>query len=254
MKTSTKLLLGFAIVSFLTIALLMILAKSNLISRTEYKKEMKLSGVSIDRILVENLTTDHIEMGDNFEWIIDPSSTQVMVTGDKAVVSKLEISDSGQFRIKTGPVGNRDYGLVTVNVGTKNLKKLKLSGNGNARISATSAFALDDLNVIVNGNARCELNVDSPRMKISCNGNGKLTLLGAAESINADVNGNGKLYLEDLSVKAVTVYVSGNGRYYGGAVETISGTASGNGKIEIKDASERNNVSTSGNGRFTINR
>jgi len=256
MKTSNKLLLVFALAAFLSTASVMLYAKSQMISKDEYQKELKLSGEFIERELTENFTTEEIEMGDNFQWVIDPNSTKVVVSGDETLVSKLEVSDSKRYRLRTGGVDYSmvDYDMVTVTVGIKNLKEIKIEGNGNAYISATSPIDLEFIDLRMNGNARCKLDATSPEMNVSSNGNGKLTLNGQAQAINAHINGNGRIYAEDFSVKNVEVRVSGNGKFYGGEVESITGNGSGNATIEVKEASQKNRVSTSGNARFTINR
>jgi len=256
MKTSNKLLLILALAGFLSTFSVMLYAKSKMITKDEYREQLKLSGKIVDRVLLENLTTNDIEMGDNFQWIIDPNSTKVVVSGDQALVSKLEVADSGQFRIRTGGVDYHmvDEDFVTVTVGTKNLKEMKIEGEGNASITAQGPLSLDDVYLGLRGNSRCNLEVDSPQMEIISQGNARITLTGQTESIHADVSGNGRLNLEELSVIDVVISASGNGKYYGGHVESISGNGSGNALIKIESAPNKSNVSTSGNAKFTINR
>ena len=256
MKTSNKLLLVFALAAFLSSASLMMYAKSQMISKDEYREQIKLSGNTIERVLHENLTTDDIEMGDNFNWTLDPNSTQVIVTGDESIVKKLTISDKGQFQIRTGENGyySNDYEKVFVSVGIMNLSKIRIDGNGNARISATEPLNLTELDVQLNGNSKCTLEITTGDIKINANGNARLTLKGSSDNINAHASGNGRIYAEEITTNEVKANASGNAGFYGGVVENISGSASGNAKIEVKDTKGTSNVSTSGNARFTINR
>jgi len=256
MKTSNKLLLVLALAAFLSTASVMLYAKSQMITVEEYRKELKLSGKLIDRELAADFTSEEIEMGDNFQWVIDPSSTKITVSGDEALVAKLKVSDSGRYHLRTSGVDYQliENDLVTVTVGIKNLNKITIYGNGNAKISALSPLSMDHVELKMNGNSKSNLNISTAQPIVSCNGNAKVTLEGQADSINARINGNGRLYAEDFLVKEVEVSAGGNGKFYGGEVQSISGTGSGNAKIEIKNADQNSNVSTSGNARFTINR
>jgi len=256
MKTSNKLLLVLALAGFLSMVSIMLYAKSNTISKQDYLKELELSGDIIERVLLDDMTISMIEMGDNFNWIIDPNRTDVVISGDKTLVSEIDVVVGHKLQLRTGGINysNINHDMVVVHVGTKNLDELILKGEGNARISAKSAFKLDDLSVIINGNAKCNLEVDSPEMQLESNGNGRLTLKGSTESIDARISGNGKLYSEDLNVNKVSINASGNGKYYGGNIGEISGHGSGNAHITVKNTARQSYVTTSGNAGFTINR
>ena len=256
MKTSNKLLLVLTMAAFLSTISIMLYAKSQVITHEEYHKEMELSGNLVEKVLHENLTTDNIEMGDNFTWIFDPNSTQVVVKGDEAIVSKLTVVDDKQFQIRTGAYGSYDvdYDFVVITVGTKNLSKLRIKGDGNARISAKSPMKLEKLELDMNGNARSTFDIQTGDIELGANGNSRITLIGSAENINAHVSGNGKVYFEDLSCNEVAVDASGNAGYYSGTVGSIVGSASGNARIKVEDVRGKNKVSTSGNARFTISR
>lgn len=256
MKTSNKLLLVLALAAFLSTASIMLYAKSEIITQEEYQEQMKLSGNAIKKVLHEDLTTYNIEMGDNFSWILDPNSTQVIVEGDETIVSKLTVSDGKQFQVRTGEYGdyNIDYDMVIITVGTKNLSKLRIEGNGNAKISAKEPIQMESLEVDMNGNSKCTLDITTVDIRIDINGNGRLTLDGSCEDINANVNGNGRIYAEKLATNKVKINANGNARFNGGTVESIKGDASGNAKIKVEESRGSSNVSTSGNAKFTISR
>jgi len=256
MKTSNKLILILALALFLSTASVMLYAKTQLTTTKEYIEELKLTGSIVERVLTSNLTKDNIEMGDNFTWIIDPNSSEVVVSGDEALVSKLTVSDSKQYSIRTGGVDFNlvDEDMVSITVGIKNLNNLTINGGGNAGISALSAINLEEVELRMGGNARCKLDISSPTMVASTSGNGVISIQGETETIDAYLSGNGKLYAEKFSVKNVLISVSGNSEFHGGEVKSISGNGSGNGKIYLRNVSENSNVSTSGNSRVTINR
>ena len=256
MKTSNKLLLILAMAAFFSSLSLMLYAKGQMRTKSEVREELKMTGNFKERVMLDDLTTENIEMGDNFSWIIDPTRTDVVVSGDEALVNLLTISDGKQFQIRTGGASqyNGEYDRITVVVGVKNLKKLRIDGNGNADVIATDPLRFDDLDLDMHGNSRAKMEITSPKIRVSCSGNARATLDGQTTTVDASISGNGRLFSEKLSAESAIVYASGNGRYFGGALKTINGSASGNAKIEVSDATEKSNVSTSGNARFTINR
>lgn len=208
----------------------------------------------IEKTVLDDLTLENLELGDNFNFVIDPTRTDVTIKGDSAFISKLKIVAQDEFRILTGGVGyNYKWPAnILVTVGVKNLKTMNLDVSGNAKVSATEAMSYDMFDLHVQGNASCSMDLNVQQFNALLNGNSKLFVSGSTSNLNADVNGNSKLDFEKSMLNSVDIYVNGNGKFYGDIVEDIKGEANGNGKIKVNQVINKNNVNTSGNGRFTI--
>ena len=255
MKTSNKLLLVFFLAMFFSAASLMVYAKSQMgLVDGNNGDYFYGDGPVVEKLILDDMQLSNIEMGDNFKFTIDPNSTSVSIKGDSAFISKLSYVTEDKFRILTGKLGY-SYEFpdnVYVTVGVKNLEKLDLDINGNARVMNSEPLSYENVGMEVNGNGRVTLDLTAEKLDARINGNGKFTLNGTSKTVDASVSGNGRMYFENCELNVAKMNLSGNGKFYGGIVQDITGHASGNAKIEFQEVRGVENVSTSGNGRFTI--
>ncbi len=254
MKTSNKLLLVLFLAIFFSAASLMVYAKSHMVIGNNINNHYYGEENVIEKVLLQNLDLDSIEMGDNFVWEIDPNSTEVIIKGDSTFISYLKVVNDDQFRILTGGVPNNYHweNNVYVTVGVKNLKSLNLKINGNASVTASDLLSNNEIDMDIDGNGKCFMELDTDNLNIDANGNGNVSIKGDVGDMKAKINGNKKLNFEHCNLGFVELNANGNSRFYGDEVQAIDGHASGNAKIRINKVMGSQSVSTSGNGRFTI--
>jgi len=256
MKTSNKLLLVFFLAMFFSAASLMVYAKSHMVVGKEGMEEYHYGedAIVIERTLLDNLTISNLEMGDNFKYIIDPTRTGVTVKGDSAFVSKLTVVHDNQFQILTGGVGhnfNWPDNLLVV-VGVKNLDKLDLDINGNARVTANQPLEYDSIKMYMEGNSKFLADLTVNNLEVKSNGNSGLTLNGNTIDLKAYSNGNSKLNFENCEISSAKLDLNGNAKFYGDTVGSLTGHANGNAKVTFNEVTGNQNTSANGNARFTI--
>ena len=255
MKTSNKLLLVFFLASFFSALSLMLYAKAHVIVNPDGVKDFYYGdGVVVEKTMLDDLTVNNIEMGDNFSYSLDPTRTDVVITGDSAFVSKLKVVTDGQFRILTGGVGrNFDWpDNLHVMVGIKNIDNPKFELSGNARISATEALTYESIEMNLAGNSRSVLDLTADFVDVHTNGNSRVVINGNAKNLKANQNGNSRLNFENCPLGSAELMLNGNAKFYGNNADKVTGHASGNAKIYFDEIAGIQNISTSGNGRFTI--
>lgn len=255
MKTSNKLLLVLFLAIFFSAASLMLYAKSQMILVDGNLDDMYFgNGPIVEQTILDDLSLNSIEMGDNFKYTIDPTRTDITIKGDSAFISKLTYVSTDKFRILTGGVGhNFDWpDNILVTVGTKNLNMLDLDINGNATVVNTSPMTLSNVGMQINGNGRCTLDLEVENLNVDVNGNGKFTINGSNQNLEAQISGNGKMYFENCTMQAAKMNLSGNARFYGDIITDLNANASGNAKGEFNEVNGVQAISTSGNARFTI--
>lgn len=256
MKTSNKLLLVFFLALFFSAASLMVFAKSHMYVKTgdELEELYYGEGPIIEKTVLDDLGVNDIEMGDNFRFILDPTRSDVVIKGDSAFISKLKIVNDGQFRILTGGLGRNNNWPenLSVTIGVKNTVNPRMELSGNARVFSNDSLSYEKVTFDMNGNSNVDLDLSADHIHVEINGNSRLELNGSLNSLRTNQSGNSSLLFENIMLREANINLSGNAKFYGDIADNVTGHASGNGKIYFNEIEGIINISTSGNGKFTV--
>lgn len=106
--------------------------------------------------------------------------------------------------------------------------------NGSGFIEGNNVFTTSDLEVVLNGSGRIELNVVAAKITSRITGSGKIHLQGSAPLHSIDISGSGRAETYNLASESVGVSISGSGIAQVAAAKTLDVAISGSGIVYYK--------------------
>jgi putative autotransporter adhesin-like protein/outer membrane protein with beta-barrel domain len=151
----------------------------------------------------------------------------------KKEFTKIHMPDHGKIILKQGSecsvrieTGKRpatvttdiSNGVLTLNsddfvnayVTVKDLERIDISGNG--KVETDSSITTKDLELIISGIGKIEMNLEAENLKTDISGKGSIELNGSAKNMSVDISGAGKVEADNFSVSRCDVNISGAGK------------------------------------------
>lgn len=125
-----------------------------------------------------------------------------------------------------------NFDRISLYITFKELENIRIQGG--VRLKTTGYIEVHDLNVLVEGGARIDLNVKAEEINISGEGGMLFELNGVAERLNVKVSGAGHVDADELNTRNVTFKVEGVGTGSVYATETLNAHIEGVGKLRYR--------------------
>ncbi len=131
--------------------------------------------------------------------------------------------------------------LVTV----PDIKKLELNGSG--RIWVPDTFAVDEVELVMNGSGTIDAKLIAANIESKVRGSGRIVLAGSANVQSAVIAGSGDILGEKLPCNEAEVKIAGSGNASVYAIKTLEIKIAGSGTVKYKGKPElKSNVTGSG--------
>ncbi len=169
--------------------------------------------------------------------------TKINLPGHGKII--LKQGDESSVRIETGKhhatvTTDISNGVLTINsddfaeayVTVKNLEKIDISGNG--KVETDSSIKVKDLELIISGIGKMEMNLDAENLKTDISGKGNIELNGSAKNMSVEISGAGKVEADDFTVSKCDVNISGAGKSEVDVKDELNVNISGVGNVNYK--------------------
>jgi hypothetical protein len=125
-----------------------------------------------------------------------------------------------------------------------------LSLNSNGKVMTENTFNVENIDLMLNGSGKMNLNLNANSVESSLCGSGKLVLKGGAKHMENRISGSGYVEAEDFKVENLNVTISGSGDAQVYATGYLKARVSGSGDVYYKGSpSLHQSISGSGSVR-----
>ncbi|MEP7168184.1 MAG: DUF2807 domain-containing protein [Bacteroidota bacterium] len=192
----------------------------------------------------------------------------------KKEFTKINLPDHGKIILKQGDESsvriemgkhNADAttdisnGVLTINsddfidayVTVKNLEKIDISGNG--KVETDGTIKAKDLELIISGIGKIEMDVEAENVKTHISGKGNIELNGSANNLDAIISGAGKIEAIDFAVSNGNVDISGAGKCEVNVKDNLKINISGVGTVNYENKPANITQNISGLGKISNN-
>lgn len=148
----------------------------------------------------------------------------VTVKGEEGedVSSKYNITSDGWININAS---ESDEIIITC----PSVEKIVISGSG--KVETDGVIKADDLELVVSGIGKIELNLEANRVQCDISGAGKIELVGKANDLEVNISGAGKVEGGQFKVKNCEANISGSGKCMIDVTDNLTSNISGTGSV-----------------------
>ena len=160
------------------------------------------------------------------------SSTMVVLRAEENLLNMIDVkSDNGALTIRSESCLNSKEG-IRIDIITPRLEEVVL--NGNASFFGENKVTTEEMNLIVKGAGRIELNLKAKDLDCEISGTGEIILNGATEELDIKINGTANVEALELAAKSVDIKVNGAGDIRVYALDKLKVKINGAGNVEYK--------------------
>lgn len=251
MKTSNKILLVTTVALALSFTSFMLYAKSNMVLNSQERIEG--NGVKEQIVLADSTSVYSFKLDDNYEYVLDPTSKQVLISGEANIISQIRYSENDKFYLyREGDTYLKNNLPIVVTIGLAGKPTVDLRISDNAKVTSTSIIEMSMVNLNLDDNARTNLEIESPTINIDADDNSRTTITGNSSYLKVSADDNAKVFAETFTLNSLDVRIRDNGRLNGNVSDIIIGSIKGNGKVYLKSKPSTENINTDDNGRLII--
>ena len=234
MKTSNKLLTAgffFLIVASVTG---MIVTKNNMMQGKKSNREGNGNGIMKTVTLADRLTSDHLFLESNYEYVLDTTHTVVRVTSDENLVDQIKMSQDRSLRLyREGDLRFRPSAPVRVVLGIAGQKNLTIEAKDRAILTSNQRLQ-QNLMLTVEDRAFAELEILNDSIVVATTENGTCYLLGETGKLNLTAEDNSDCNLEKMRIADLDTRITDSAAVKMDRCETILAILDNKAKLEIQ--------------------
>lgn len=195
---------------------------------------LKIAGAGI-LISQSVLAQENASSEKDFTKIVIPDHAKVFIAQGDASSVRLEMENAtGNATIDNNTLTIHGAGAIKAYVTVKKIEEIEISGNGS--VETEGAIKTDQLNLLISGYGKMEMEVDAGKVSATISGRGKIELAGSANELNAEISGAGKIDASDLKVSTTTAVISGAGKINTDTKDALNADISGVGSVHYINA------------------
>ncbi len=176
---------------------------------------------------------DKLDISGNFHVFLEPSDKPYLkMELDENLFDIVRVSEEGStLRIETriNILQAREKNLY---IGVRGLEKMDLSGA--IKLVSDTVIRVNNLDIIVSGAARLDLEIEAKRLKLDLSGASECDFRGKADEFSIHLSGAGDIDALDLMANEVEVELSGAGGARVYARNKLDVSISGVGSVRYK--------------------
>ena len=219
MKTSNKILsISYSVFIFLMITGFVV-AKNNMVitHRSVYEGSGELQIITLS----EELISSKLLLGNDYNYILDPTRTDVTITGENNLVERITYKDKGAFSV------GRDYEdpfsptiPMEIVIGIQGKSELEVHVNSSATITSSDVIQ-SDLTLVMKSQSSAILTLDNQNVVLLSNHDAKPTLKGKVDKLRVMASSDAEVNLEDLEVKSLNLTLNDRAKLIANTCEVL---------------------------------
>ena len=160
------------------------------------------------------------------------SNSLVVLKAEENLLNMIDVkSDNGALTIRSESCLNSKEG-IRIDIITPRLEEVVL--NGNASFFGENKVTTEEMNLIVKGAGRIELNLKAKDLDCEISGTGEIILNGTTEELDIKINGTANVEALKLAAQSVDIKVNGAGDIRVYAQEKLKVKINGAGNVQYK--------------------
>lgn len=246
MKTSNKLIFILALAFLFSLTSLMVYAKSNLVSWDESISDSPAE----TREFLSDFSTNILRLDSDYNFYLDDKSSGVRIDAPEELIGYLRVADEESLIFyREGPT-DIPFAKIDVYIGVEGKDDLEIIAGNNARVRDMGQLELNNLKLILDNNAKLNLNISTEQLNLNAEDNVRLNLDGFAKHTNLRCEGNASINARDFNSDILIVDLSGNSKADFDQAKIISGSVNGNASLTAEGEDE--GLTLSGNGSMNL--